>query len=284
MNAIRDAWRAHKELEQQHSDLKRRHEERVTAYVDLSKRYDEQASRNFERSSKITELSTANKELQEKYDRLSKAYDRLKSAAFGQMYQAPYAVFADFGRSGDDKTVFTKAVFTTPRRTGKSILFTDKACSFNFEDVEARIQAWNAWGSACVRPTLMSDAAWKLRRDTLHLLPAMKRSPNEWERAAKNLAEGKPERHGFRWTRSEEEKLVTDYRARKSLDYLANMHKREWEAIVIRLGKLSGGWGMGDDVDKTVREMREFYFHNTDTLWGGGSCLLNPEHKPEYCS
>lgn len=68
----------------------------------------------------------------------------------------------------------------------------------------------------------------------------IKRTVREWNLAAENIAAGRPVRHGFRWTRSEEEKLVADYRAHKSPDHFVRMHKRELDAIAVRVAKLVG--------------------------------------------
>jgi len=108
------------------------------------------------------------------------------------------------------------------------------------------------------------------------------RTATEWMRSKNNLATGLPERHGLRWTRSEEEKLVRDYREGKSLDHLVKMHKREWEAIVIRLGRLAGGWGVGSDVDATTRQMKEWYFPPQPKP-GFKSNLLCVGFQPRYC-
>lgn len=44
-----------------------------------------------------------------------------------------------------------------------------------------------------------------------------------------------------RWTRADEEELVRKYRRGCALDYIAASMKREWQAIVIRLFRLSYG-------------------------------------------
>lgn len=112
-------------------------------------------------------------------------------------------------------------------------------------------------------------------------LTPIARTVSEWNRAAKNLKEGRPERHGFRWTRSEEEKLVADYRAGKTLSHFVQMHKRENFAIALRAAKLVNiGPAIrmaGEDQDSYAARMLKFYFPDGVNVRSGSILSRNFE-------
>lgn len=141
----------------------------------------------------------------------------------------------------------------------------------------------NVWCSQPVWNLLTLHAACLIRGR--YARTPVVRTVLEWNLAAENLKNNMPERHDFRWTRSEEEKLVADYRARKPLEHFTRIHKRHPDAIVRRIAKLVGFVGLAkrrawESEDAYTARLRGMYLRPPNSRFV--SVLRKPGFEPKY--